>query len=80
MFDLQPPRHISTLHIAQAADARVMFGFGEPWTWPAPAPRDGLGANDPSRTSAGISYCRSEAGFSLYPGEPLRGVFLRELC
>jgi hypothetical protein len=39
MFDLQPPRHISTLHIAFAADAWGLFGFGELRTWPVSAAR-----------------------------------------
>jgi hypothetical protein len=32
-----------------------------------------LSASDPSRTSARLSFCSSEVGFSRYPGEPCQG-------
>ena len=38
-----------------------------------------MSAFDPKRTSASISCCTSEAGFSLYSGDPCKEVSLPEL-
>ena len=62
MFDLQPPRHISTLHKAVQANAASMSAAVL-----AEADMRSVGqdvAFDPTRISTNISCCSSEARFS----------------
>ena len=69
MFNLQPPRHISTLHTRDRQPRRhrvCLLGC---------CGLDVLTVNwslhDPTVTSASISYCNSEAGFSPYQSDRL---------
>jgi hypothetical protein len=51
-------------HIASAADARVMFGFGELRTQSASA-RDGSGVNDPNQTRGSFRLTSHIPGWAI---------------